>query len=147
MPWGLILLKLFCGVDFSAHQVVVCFTTPHDTKSLSFHQHFGGAPPRIVIRRFDESVCASRPYDQQITGLNGLQRIILSEKVSGFANRANDIHNFFCRGGDLILPLIPPGTWRTAGVIGCSASYKTGRIRSFMAASTITKVFPRFFFT
>ena len=68
MPWELILLKLFCGVDFSAHQVVVCFTTPHDTESLSFHQYFGGASPRVVIRRFDESVCASRPYDQQITG-------------------------------------------------------------------------------
>ncbi len=103
----------------------------------AFHnQYFSGAASGIVVRSLRHTVCAGRPDRQNIAGLDLAKWPALQETIAGFADLTNYVYAF---AGMVFSPPFDC----TTGVMGCGASYKTGRIKSFIAASIITNVFLR----
>ncbi len=125
-----------CFFLLATDEVSAGFAAADQLGLASLNQNFRGAWARIVVEIVNTVpyACRSAPQHQHI-----LLRQSFPSGQSWRAKQSPDSQT----GPTMSARVRAPET-RWARVIGCVASYSAGRMKSFIAASTITKFLPRF---
>jgi len=116
---------------FAAQQIGHGFALAHDAMFCAVHQYFRRARTGVVVGSHDEGIRARAEQRKPVAGLLLGQRTVLREKIGRFADGPDQIGGNELSSRALLLQ-------RNDFMIRI---VKRGRMRSFIAASTITKVF------
>jgi hypothetical protein len=76
----------------ATNEIVILFAAAGDAEPCAFDEDFSGTAAGVVIRGLRKAVSSRRPHDEKIARFDRRERPIAREKISRFANGADNVH-------------------------------------------------------